>query len=332
MDCYCPLIIRNPDPHRIAGFYIQVPCGKCPACLSNKREQWSYRLANEQRVAKYCLFMTYTYDDDHLPILHKDSHDITFGLGRVNVKDNFSFVLIKEHLQGYLKLLRELLRRKDCQLRYYSIGEYGEHTYRPHYHALLFFDYTKFLPPNEIDDIVRKAWHFGNIKYGHVTPKSIRYVLKDMIKQQFKKSDYVKNCICNGCEDYAPFNLMSRRPGIGAAFYKAHEDFFVRSIQNIAGLVADGHYVAMPRYYKDKFFSQFQVKDEEGKVSLSLYGKTYKKQLSNKIKQKKDYEFERLKRHFGFKSDGEAYNYIIERKKEDEFQRTIRQNSRGGCL
>lgn len=332
MDCFRPLTIRNPDKYQVAGYYIQVPCGKCPACLSNRREQWTYRLACEQRVSKYCLFMTFTYSDDNLPILHKDRGDITIGLGSCVVDDDISFVLIKSHLQGYLKLLRELLRRKDCQLRYYAIGEYGEHTYRPHYHALLFFDYDRFVPPNEIDDLVAKCWHNGNVKFGYISPKSIRYVLKDMVKQQFKNSEYVKKTICNDKEDYAPFCIMSRRPGIGSAWFSQHENFFLRAIQDVTAIVSDGHFVSIPRYYKDKYFNQFQIKDDEGKFTLSIYGKSLKKQLSNKIKKQKDYEFERLKKHFGFATDGEAYAYIIARRKEDEFQRTIRQDSRGGCL
>lgn len=45
-----------------------VPCGRCPNCRSNKRQSWIYRLECEARQYPLSLFVTLTYDDEHLPM------------------------------------------------------------------------------------------------------------------------------------------------------------------------------------------------------------------------------------------------------------------------
>ena len=46
-----------------------VGCGSCPACQELKRNTLSNRLALEEHRAKYCSFVTLTYDEEHLPIV-----------------------------------------------------------------------------------------------------------------------------------------------------------------------------------------------------------------------------------------------------------------------
>ena len=59
------------------------------------------------------LFVTLTYDDDHLPEYNS-----------LNYK----------HFQDFMKRLR----KSHSGVRFYMCGEYGEDFSRPHYHALLF--------------------------------------------------------------------------------------------------------------------------------------------------------------------------------------------------
>ena len=86
-----------------------IPCGKCEACVQNKALEWTARLMKEAEEWKYTYFVTLTYDDNH-------------------VKD-----LNKRDLQLFLKRFR---KKTGFEMKYYITGEYGEMTFRPHYHAI----------------------------------------------------------------------------------------------------------------------------------------------------------------------------------------------------
>lgn len=336
MKCYHPILRRNPDPYKIAGFYIYTPCGKCAACLSNRREQWSYRLKNELETSKYGLFMTYTYEDENLPVLTIKENQPYVTFGKASASSSSSFVLYRKHIDDYKHLLRERLRRIGVSVRYYAIGEYGTHTYRPHYHALLFFNYEEiFIDTQKINDIVSSSWHFGNVCFGHITPRSIRYVLKDMVKQQYITSDYVRNFICKGLEDYKPFSLVSTRPGIGAAWYEKHKTWFENQVRSSSTLVQDGHKISIPRYYKDKFYKRFEKTDVDKfgdkHVSLSLLGKVIKSNISKKQLKKQQDEYKRISRELGIDERDIIYIQLAEQE-QDERQRLFRLSEKGGSL
>ena len=93
-----------------------VPCGKCPACLANQRSEWIFRLQQEYLVSSFSIFVTLTYDDEHVPL---------------------DFSVNKRDVQLFHKRLRKHFPSAD--LRYYLVSEYGDHTFRPHYHGLYFF-------------------------------------------------------------------------------------------------------------------------------------------------------------------------------------------------
>lgn len=100
------------SPVRVNGDLF--PCGKCINCRAKSRQEWVFRLRMEYRNCDFGLFVTLTYDDDHLP---SDG---------VSIRD----------VQLFLKRLRKKYKSKT--LRYYICSEYGDNTHRAHYHALLF--------------------------------------------------------------------------------------------------------------------------------------------------------------------------------------------------
>lgn len=146
MQCISPISI--PHPHGTSKAQRQiVPCGRCYACLTNRRNDWSVRLYYESKQHFKQVFLTLTYDDEHLEITN----------GNVEIK----------HLQDFFKRIR-----KKAKIRYYAVGEYGTRTFRAHYHILLFGlsskDYT----------FIQSCWPFGFISIGEVSPSSIHYVTK----------------------------------------------------------------------------------------------------------------------------------------------------------
>lgn len=110
--------------------FLLVPCGKCKLCSYAKLSDLSARCALETYTSK-CkpLFVTLTYDNDHLP---ED--------GSVSLRD----------IQNFLKLLRINLNRffasfnsdgkfvdAKISIRYLYASEYTPNNHRPHYHLLI---------------------------------------------------------------------------------------------------------------------------------------------------------------------------------------------------
>ena len=118
------------------GKIITYPCGKCAACLSNRRQEWTARLIIEDKHSQSSNFLTITYDERHKPtVLYKPPNEESFLLG----------TLSKDHIQLFLKSLRRKQERYELReklphwkIRYFIAGEYGSKTLRPHYHAIMF--------------------------------------------------------------------------------------------------------------------------------------------------------------------------------------------------
>ncbi|UPW41256.1 replication initiator protein [Sigmofec virus UA08Rod_4687] len=100
--------------------FMIVPCCKCELCCYNKLNDISARCALETYTSKSRpLFITLTYDNEHLP-----------SDGSVSLDD----------IQKFLKRLRMYLDRFTCQknlLRYLYCSEYTPNNKRPHYHLLV---------------------------------------------------------------------------------------------------------------------------------------------------------------------------------------------------
>lgn len=174
---------------------VPFPCGQCLPCRINKRRVWTLRLMLELFYHDRASFITCTYSDENLP----------WNLEGMPV-------LCKKDWQLFMKRLRKYFYPRE--IRFYSCGEYGSKTFRPHYHCILFG-----VAPDELDasyliyngsspaSVLRNIWSFGRTHVGNVSRESIQYVAGYVTKKFTKRGD-----------KYPEFALMSRRPGIG---YKA---------------------------------------------------------------------------------------------------------------
>lgn len=127
--------------------YIVVPCNRCIICRRRRANALSARAIMEtESVGCRPLFITFTYDNLHLP--RTDSGFQT---------------LRKEDLQLFFKRLRSLLDG-ECiphRLRYLACGEYGKKTKRPHYHVLLWgFPEQAFDNILQVQRFIQKAWSY----------------------------------------------------------------------------------------------------------------------------------------------------------------------------
>ena len=221
-ECISPFEKR----HEITGKWLLLPCGKCAPCLKRRVSGWSYRLSKHEKEAQASFFVTLTYDTQYVPITN-----------------NGFMSLCKTDLQKFFKRLRKL-HPKDSNIKYYAVGEYGGKTNRPHYHIILF---------NADIKLVEKAWKFGYIHNGQVSEASIGYTLKYVSKAG-------KIPMHQNDDRQKEFALMSKRIGTNyltpnmVQWHKA--DLNNRMYCNLP----DGKKIAMPRYYKDKIYTDQERK------------------------------------------------------------------------
>lgn len=226
MSCYHPLravvlgtkpngklnirIIKDSDfSYEAEGFeYIKIPCGKCIGCRLKYSRVWADRCMAEASYYDNNVFLTLTYDNEHLPKPLEGS----------NINP-----LVKRDLQLFVKRLRK--RLPDQKIRYFACGEYGSTTFRPHYHLILFnckLDDVELLVKNEKDyryytsKIISDCWKYGFHIITKVNWSTCAYVARYVVKKKIGK----------GAEIYEKYNfppeftLMSRRPGIGKQFFE----------------------------------------------------------------------------------------------------------------
>ena len=96
-----------------------VPCGKCPQCLQQKRDDILLRVSHEWSKSKcHAIFATLTYDEVHIPILEYETGDFIWNFDPVNPlypeiletpTTKYVTTWYKPHVQTYLKQLNEKL-------------------------------------------------------------------------------------------------------------------------------------------------------------------------------------------------------------------------------
>ena len=121
---------------------IQVPCGHCPQCTSLRQGYFMQRVQMES-LRSYLFFMTLTYDDAHLPVLHYKDYHHSYA--------NYN------HIQMLMRRFRDhhpLLSFPDgkgvlsSSMRYMCVSEFGKKR-RAHYHVILALDKRIVDPTNK---------------------------------------------------------------------------------------------------------------------------------------------------------------------------------------
>lgn len=200
----------------------------------DKSRTWAARCVHEARLyGDENMFLTLTYRDDALV-----AGD--FGLA----------TLFPRHLELFWKRFR----KAGYDVRYYAVGEYGDKTGRPHYHAIVFglrfpdlllHSYSNGLPIFS-SRILDSLWTHGACFVGAVTFESCAYVARYVMK----KLTGLRSSVYTHFGIHPEFARMSRRPGIGTGFYESFtSDFFPHD----NCFIRNGKRVAVPRFYSDKY-------------------------------------------------------------------------------
>lgn len=153
---------------------MEVRCNKCAVCVESIRKEWSFRTRQETLSTLdkggYVLYLTLTYDNEHLPRLSNYIDVDTYGV--------FDFsCFCHEHFRLFLKRLRRSLDYHcgNSQFKYFLTSEYGcdeRFTHRPHYHIMFFV--TNGVHPLTFCRIADRAWIYG--RTDGITYKPYKYV------------------------------------------------------------------------------------------------------------------------------------------------------------
>lgn len=197
--------------HRTPDYFID--CGKCEGCRARHRTDWAVRIFHEASLWDRNCFLTLTYDDEHLP---ED--------GRIR----------KDDIQHFIKRLR---KQSGRPIRYYAVGEYGENTRRPHYHAIIFNE--DFLSSRYYHEISDSMYGNGQLQrtwgQGQVTISEFNLA----------RAKYTAGYVTKKIGDTDNFSMMSRRPPIGMAWLRKNHD----NIRRLESIQIDGNQYPIPRVY-----------------------------------------------------------------------------------
>lgn len=254
---------------------ISLPCYKCEGCLKARSRAWMLRMVHERRFHERACFVTLTFDDAHLPV---------DGAVRVH------------HHQHWMRRLRRMVG----PARFFGCGEYGDVNRRPHLHTILFgLDFADDRVPADrgssgelqyVSATLSEVWPYGRVTVGDATPSSMGYVARYVNKKVAEAGNpeaYRRVNLETGEVWYVPppFVVMSRRPGIGDAWFeKFRGDVFPSDF-----VVHDGTKFAVPRYYSERL-----ARSEEGLVDERLRVSARRKAAVHVEARKLDADAQRL--------------------------------------
>lgn len=256
MPCYHPITGyrgRKPGPSGktpivfdigdSCGIKIKLPCGQCIGCRLERSRQWAVRLTHEAQLHADSLFVTLTYDEEHLP-----------ADGNLN----------KKHFQDFMKRLRWHFSEQD--IKFFHCGEYGERFARPHYHAALYgINFDDRLQYSERNGVrldyskqLEEIWGKGFASVGELTFESAAYIARYCTKKITgdKADEHYQRITEYGelVQVEPEYTTMSRggrtkKGGIARGWF----DEYGNEVFPHDEVISRGHPAKPPRYY-DKLY------------------------------------------------------------------------------
>lgn len=225
---------------------LTLPCGNCLDCRLKSSRDWAIRIMHECKSHDKSIFITLTYDPEHLPV-------------------NAS--LDKE---AFPRFIRSLRKRTKQKIRYFQCGEYGEQFARPHIHAILFgYDFPdKKKKPLRSDSenqfytssFLEEVWGKGRCDISDVTFDSAAYVSGyitkkvngDMAPIHYSDIDYeTGEILFTRIPESA---TMSLKPAIGYEFYKKYKH--TPALFAHDRVIMKGREFPIPKYYDQLYMKE----------------------------------------------------------------------------
>lgn len=237
LNCEHPKRVFNPHTKS----FVWVRCNECNACRNAKAAKWTRAIEDERKMHRYSLFVTLTFDNNHLPqidfgswegqVLNEDStlvasHDnMVFRYADFELlfqdKDDRtlfdSFIkygglpycstkVIQDFLKRLNKYIYDHITFKFKNFRYFICSEYGSTTFRPHYHGIFFVDDREVA--ERFEECILHCWKRGRIDCQFVEKSAGAYVAQYVNKSACLPLFYKKGAIRQRF-------YFSRQPTIG---------------------------------------------------------------------------------------------------------------------
>lgn len=257
------LVPQHPDYRKHRPYEVlYLPCGRCLGCKLDRARDWSIRVYLESLdwSSDQQLFITLTYDDDHLP-----------ASGSLHPPD-------------MTKFLKRLRKSNVLPLRYFQCGEYGAKSLRPHHHMILFGvelpDMRRYYSGSNLyeSELLRQLWPFGEHRIAWVTPETIAYTTRYCTKKLAPDKLAYERIGC-----HPEYITMSRRPAIGYNWFINHyRDLYALDYM----CLQNGIKCRIPRLFDKKF----ELMDPDGfkTIKQSRLKKTYENSLKSLTKSAKE--------------------------------------------
>ncbi|AXH75815.1 MAG: replication initiator protein [Microviridae sp.] len=245
MPCEHPITAYRPSkggpvsfkrPQHTTYEELQLPCGQCILCRQESARQWAVRITHEASLWEQNCFVTLTYDETNLP---KD--------GNLRYRD--------------LQLFWKKLRKEIGELRYYAVGEYGDKTNRPHYHACIFghaFTKHRVILRTEptllwTSPQLAETWGLGHVSVGALNFQTAMYTAAYVTKKLGYNKRYMQLDPETGEleEMIQPKAMMSLRPAIGREWLQKYG----HQVYAFDEVIVDGRKQKPPKYY-DRWLKQ----------------------------------------------------------------------------
>lgn len=237
---------------------LQLPCGNCFMCQEEKARQQAVRIYHESLLHYESCFVTLSYANEHLP-----PHN---GLRY-------------EDLIKFKKRLRKLLWKTHQKLRYYAVGEYGDKSLRPHYHACIFghaFTDDRIILKTQpyllwTSPLLQAIWGLGYVSVGALNFRTARYTASYITKKLRSKQQYVYTDETTGelIPLEQPRSFMS--DNLGKGWWLKHHQYTI----DHDFVVIDGRRQKPPRAY-DKWLTEInkekieEIKENRKEKSIKL--------------------------------------------------------------
>lgn len=214
--------------------YVEVECGYCHECLQKKGREWRIRNYEQLKETPTAVFFTGTFTDERIEYLSK----------KYNIdKKDVNKIATKE-VRLFLERIRKYNNGKS--VKHWIVTEKGHtSTRRIHIHGIFYGEneHTK----QSLTWLLRNQWKAGYCYNGkYVNERTINYVSKYLTKLDEVNKDYHGIVLCS--------------KGLGKGYVERNRERFEWKEENTKTYyhTSKGTNIALPRYYKEKAFTEEQ--------------------------------------------------------------------------
>ena len=318
-----PLAIKSVSDY--APKFGFLPCNSCHDCRLVQQFSWSARLRlavqamEESKFGCQVGFVTLTYNDLSVPHIP----DIFYRNDYVHTESG-QMCFSKEHARSFIKSCRDFLLKVYGihKPTYLLASEFGEHTQRPHYHAV--FALPRFvgssMTPVNMElfyNFIRDYWTKTK-GYGFICPKEFsgsakhgikpfvatvnsatvcycaKYACKDLAYYDYIDKSHLFKSVEVGEEifklsDYLPFHMQTRSLGVSYLDgLKSSEA--LKLLTDGFSFVGESKLHSLPKYYRNKIlFDNYYIVEDDRRLCrrrpTEFFQQHYKEVYDHKVKQ-----------------------------------------------